>query len=330
MTTEPGDEHHQAGLSNDETYIIERRGRSDVDALAYQADADEGVVAELYVERVGPPDARTVYYLHGGPGYNAYSFRELVGDDLSDYDVIYADQRGGGRSHGEATLSIATLAQDVLAVLTELEVKRATLLAHGFGAAIAVHAAKLQPALIDRVVLVNPWLSMPLLAQTLNDEARSLASGTARQAWDPEGEEPAPTDDAGPSNDPQALVDEAFTTVNPKVLFDSMQFPTAAGRLRLEHVDAVALTGDMADEVPPGVWSIEELDALGGLEAAGVGIVILSGSQDVTSYPLQAEQALLRSPSALFSLLDAGHYPWIDDPETFTEVLLQALGEPQG
>ena len=51
MTTEPGEEHNQAGLSNDETYIIERSGRSDVDALAYQADA-EGVVAELYVEKM--------------------------------------------------------------------------------------------------------------------------------------------------------------------------------------------------------------------------------------------------------------------------------------
>lgn len=315
MTPAPADEHDDSAAASqeptvDETYVV------------------ESARAEFYVERVGPPGARTVYYLHGGPGYNAYSFRELVGDDLLDYDVIYADQRGGGRSFGAASVSITTLAQDVLAVFEALGVRTATLLAHGFGAAIAVRVAALRPELVERVVLVNPWLSMPLLAQALNDQARDLASGTARNAG---AEEDASTqgEDAGPSSDPQLLADEAFAIVNPKVLFDSMEFPTAAGRLRLEHVDAVALTGDLADEVAPGVWSVDELDSLGRLAEAGVPVVVLSGVGDLTSYPVQAEQALLRSPSALFSLLDAGHYPWIDDPETFTEVLVEALGSPR-
>ena len=334
MTTAPGDDHEDyrevgdgSGPSLDETYIIERTGPAGP-VIGAGHEADEGVAAELYVERVGPPGAPTVYYIHGGPGYNAYSFRELVGDDLGDYDVIYADQRGGGRSHGATSLSTTTLAQDVHAVLAALDVDRATLLAHGFGAAIAVRAAVLRPELVERLVLVNPWLSMPLLAQALNDEARSLAGGTATQAGYDE-EDAGPTVDDGPSSDPQALVDEAFATVNPKVLFDSMEFPTAAGRLRLEHVDAVALAGDLTDEVPPGVWSLDELDTVGQLEAAGVPVVVLSGSKDRTSYPVQAEQALLRCPSALFSLLDAGHYPWIDDPEPFIEVLLQALPAPR-
>lgn len=332
MTTAPADEHDDPASDSsfepsvDETYVIERRGPP-ATAVVTGAGSEEFVEAELHVERVGPPRARTVYYLHGGPGYNAYSFRELVGDDLADYDVIYADQRGGGRSYGAASVSVTTLAQDVIAVLEALEVGKATLLAHGFGAAIAVRSAALRPELIERVVLVNPWLSMPLLAQALNDEARNLAAGTPRRSPTTEDDPAGPDGDAGPSSDPQALVDEAFANVNPKVLFDAMEFPSASSRLRLEHVDAVALTGDLADEVPAGVWSIDELDTLGRLEAAGVPVVVLSGSHDLTSYPVQAEQALLRSPSALFSLMDTGHYPWIDDPETFTEVLVAALGD---
>ncbi|MFA5595827.1 MAG: hypothetical protein WDA15_11140, partial [Trueperaceae bacterium] len=56
--------------------------------------------ADLYVERAGPDGAPVVYYLHGGPGYNSHSFRDLAGDDLERFQVIYADQRGGGRSYG--------------------------------------------------------------------------------------------------------------------------------------------------------------------------------------------------------------------------------------
>ncbi|HET8984926.1 MAG TPA: alpha/beta hydrolase [Trueperaceae bacterium] len=350
MTTradEPDDQKTDAWRepSLDETYLIERfASRPAADPGTEGSDVPAGVAGslddqdvsevELYVERVGRPGARTVYYLHGGPGYNSYSFRELVGDDLADYDVIYADQRGGGRSYGAATVSVTTLAEDVLAVLDGLGVGSATLLAHGFGAAIAVRTAVLRPERIDRVVLVNPWLSMPLLAQAMNDEARNLASGTLRSQRDAEedGEEDAdgPDVDAAPTSDPQSLVDEAFGIVNPKVLFDAMEFPTASGRLHLEHVDAVALTGDMSDEVPAGVWSIDELASLERLDAVSVPVVVVSGNHDLTSYPVQAEQALLRSPSALFSLLDTGHYPWIDDPDTFAEVLRAALGDDAG
>jgi proline iminopeptidase len=354
--TTPADEHdehdhhddarggpsHEPGL--DETYLIERSataqqsggprpdGSREGARTGTFADARSGDVGEveLYVERVGPPGARTLYYLHGGPGYNSYSFRELVGDDLTDYDVIYADQRGGGRSYGAATVSVTTLAEDVLAVLDELNVRSATLLAHGFGATIAVRTASLWPERVDRVVLVNPWLSMPLLAQAMNDEARELAGGGLRSPRDAEDDGGGPDEPAQPTSDPLALVNEAFATVNPKVLFDAMEFPTASGRLRLEHVDAVALTGDLADEVPAGVWSIDELASLDRLESAGVPLVLVSGSNDLTSYPVQAEQALLRSPNALFSLLDAGHYPWIDDPDTFAEVLRAALGGDAG
>lgn len=331
MTTAAADDHDDSnrgtsfGPGIDETYVIARHGPPAAGTTEGAGPGDE-VEAELYVERVGPPGARTIYYLHGGPGYNSYSFRELVGDDLTDYDVIYADQRGGGRSYGAASVSVTTLAEDVVAVLETLEVGRATLLAHGFGAAIAVRTAALKPGLIERVVLVNPWLSMPLLAQALNDEARNLSSG-GRMPRAVADDGPYVADGDAPSDDPQALVDEAFASVNPKVLFDSLEFPTVAGRLHLEHVDAVALTGDPVDEVPPGVWSIDELETLGRLEAAGVSAVVVSGSHDLTSYPGQAEQALLRSPSALFSLIDAGHYPWLDDPEAFTEVLLAALGD---
>ena len=296
-------------------------------AVFARPDSRDAPAAELYVERVGRANAPTVYFLHGGPGYSSYSFRELMGDDLEDFDVIYADQRGGGRSLGDASVDTTVLAHDVIAVIDALEVGSATLLAHGFGAAVAVRTAALRPDVVDRVILVNPWLSLPLLAATLNAAAKSIAAGTDLAQLE-DGETLQELDDPLETtvpDDPRHLVDEAFALVNPKVLFDAMQFPTAAGRLRLEHVDAVALSGDVTDEAPDAVWSIDELQALGELEAAGVPVVVLSGNRDHTSYPVQAEQALLRSPSALFSLLEGGHYPWIDDAESFTQVLLAAL-----
>ncbi len=271
--------------------------------------------ADLYVERVGPADAQVVYYLHGGPGYSSHSFRDLAGDDLEAFQVIYADQRGGGRSYGSGSADLGVLAGDVAAVLSALEVPGATLLAHGFGALVAVQTALDHPQLITGLVLVNPWLSMPLLARDLNRAAVALTAGAASD------------DDADPdaseyTGEPELLVDEAFSLVNPKSLFDALQFPSAAARLRLEHSDAEALFGPSEEDEPRGAWRLDLTERLPELEQP---LVLLVGQQDGTAFPAQAEAALTRVPDALVSILESGHYPWIDDPEGFAKLVSEAL-----
>src|SRR5690606_4348805 len=148
------------------------------------------------------------------------------------------------------------------------------------------------PSLVRRLVLVNPWISMPRLAHDLNLVARRLAGSPAGDGDGTDTGAGGPTDEAedlGPAGDPAALVDEAFALVNPKVLFDAMQFRSPAARLRLEHVDAVALSGEVPDEVDPAIWQVERLTALRRAANAGVEVVVLSGEHDATSYPAQAE-----------------------------------------
>lgn len=278
--------------------------------------------AELYAERVGPDAAPAVYYLHGGPGYNSHSFRELMGDDLEEWLVVYADERGGGRSYAQAGTSddLATLAADVVTIMDAFELDRAALLAHGFGAMIAVQAALANPERVSGLVLVNPWLSLPLLARRLlaaAEAASGLEAGAGARV--PDTAEPSGAADAA------ATADAAFSLQNPKALFDSLQFPTPSSRLRLEHVDAEALLGPQEEDDSDAVWGLEVLSSLPELARAGTKVVILAGRLDATSYPEQVEAALEDLPDALFSALDAGHYPWLDDPETFTDVLRQSL-----
>jgi len=273
--------------------------------------------ADLYVERVGPDDAPAVFYLHGGPGYSSHSFREIMGEDLERYLVFYADQRGGGRSYGAGSADPSVLADDVRAVLDAVECEQASLLAHGFGALVAVEVARRWPERVERLVLVAPWFSMPILADDLLRAARRvLASGDGTFADDP---------DDPPVGDPSAKADEAFALVNPKVLFDALQFPQASSRMRLEHADAEALLGPQEAEEPVGVWERDVLDAL---PALTVPVVVVAGRDDGTCFPRQVEAGLERMPWAHVSLLDAGHYPWLDAPEAFEAVVHEALAVP--
>ncbi len=283
--------------------------------------------AELYAELVGPATAPAVYYLHGGPGYSSHSFRELMADDLEAWRMVYADVRGGGRSYAAAGTSgdLPTLADDVTAIMDTCEVESAVLLGHGFGAMIAVQAALDHPERVTGLVLVNPWLSLPVLAERLLAAAEAASGLTADLEGDGSDDEVKP-----PTADAAATADAAFSLMNPKALFDALQFPTATSRLRLEHVDAEALLGPQEEDETDAVWGLEVVSRLPELAALGTQVIVIAGEQDGTSYPEQVEAALALLPDALFSALSGGHYPWLDDPETFTDVLHEALRRETG
>jgi len=277
--------------------------------------------ADLYLEQVGPEDGRAVYYLHGGPGYGSFSFRDLLGDDLERFRMVYADQRGGGRSYAGGPYDLDDLADDVATLLRALRLERATLLAHAFGALVAVRAARRHAARIERLVLVNPWFSMPLLARTLQRRAAHLA-GVPDEALPSE----AALADAD-ALDPEELSEQAYRLVPPKNLFDALEFPNPATRMRLEHSDAVAQFGPQRSDAPNAMWRASVLDDLAHLDAP---VTALFGTGDGTSFPDQAEAGLERLPDATTGLLDAGHYPWIDHPAGFVPLLLEALDAPTG
>ena len=272
--------------------------------------------ADLYVEDVGPSAAPAIFYLHGGPGYNAFSFRDLMGDELEPYRMIYADQRGAGRSYVDTPFDVDVLAEDVIRILDALEVPQAALLAHGFGAQVAVRAASAHASRIERLLLVAPWISMPMLARSLQREA-AVRSGDPGSALPPEDSLAEPA-----ALDPEDLVTEAFSRVPAKQLFDEMQFPSPSSRLRLEHSDTEALFGPQELIEPEGVWRLDARDVLAELAQ---GVVVLAPTHDRTSYPDQIEAVLEHAPHALVSLLDSGHYPWIDAPVTFVELLHEAI-----
>ncbi len=285
---------------------------------AYLDDVAHVIVdgADLYVEQVGPADAPVVYTLHGGPGYSSHTLRELLGDEIERYRVVYADQRGGGRSYTDAPFDLDVLADDVAAVLRALSLERATLLGHGFGAAIAVRAARRHPRLVHGLVLVNPWTSMPLLARTLQREA-AQRTDRLEEALPPE----AALADAE-AIDPQDTVDEAFGFMSGKVLFDALLFPTASSRLRLEHADATALHGPTETVELGEPWRV---DVTSDLAALQMPVAVLVATEDRSAYPDQAERVLEAVPHAVTALVEGGHYPWLDAPDTFVPTLHEAL-----
>ncbi|MBW6455599.1 MAG: alpha/beta hydrolase [Trueperaceae bacterium] len=279
--------------------------------------------ADLYVEQVGPADAPVVLFLHGGPGASAHAFRELLGEDLEPYRMVYLDQRGGGRSYADAAFDLDTLADDAAAVIEALRLPGVTTLAHGFGAAVAVRLAVRHPRLVRGHVWLNPWLSMPVLAATLHRHAHGAGDDEGRLRETAEAAiDPAGSITASAVIDPDALVDEAFAAVGAKPLFDALFFPNPAVRLQLEHAESSVLLGPSESVGLSDPWHVDVSRELGRL-AGPVAVLLATG--DGSCYPDQAELALEPLPRAVTAFLEGGHHPYLDDPEAFLAALHAAL-----
>lgn len=261
--------------------------------------------AELYVEDVGDPRAPTLFVLHGGPGGNAYALREGLEEYLEGFRVVYFDQRGSGRSlelpQDPRLFTLDALVEDTLGLAEALGVERFGLLAHGFGALVALELLRRYPG-VEGALLLAPWVSFPWLAGRLA-EAAGLA----------------------PLPDPEANLRAAVERAEPKLLFDRLMFPTPHGRLEYEWV--AEGSGILGPDTPAwaflqnGLW---RLDYTPYLSPSRKPVALVVGERDGTSYP-HAEEVAERLRAPIRVVPGAGHYPWIDQPEAFAQALRESL-----
>jgi pimeloyl-ACP methyl ester carboxylesterase len=102
----------------------------------------------------GPP----VILLHGWPDSWHLWQQQMVALALQGHRVIAPDLRGFGKSdHPEAIeeYSMSTLIGDVVAIMDEFRIERATVVGHDWGAAVAWLLATFLPDRVERLVAVS-------------------------------------------------------------------------------------------------------------------------------------------------------------------------------
>ncbi len=268
---------------------------------------------ELFFADSGTQNAPVIVFLHGGPGYNSYSFQDIAGEYLDQYRVIYLDQRGCGRSSEPApeamNYTIDALVSDLEAVREFLGIEVWTPLGHGFGALLALEYARRFAQHTDKVITVNPWIHYPELSQVLLESAARLSEHRLTDI--PE--------------KPEDRIEKAFSMVNASDLISRLHFPNPQSRLRLEFSDAEStlLAGGTMQEmlVFNGLWDFEYPNYLADISKP---ILAIAGVQDVTAYPSQTDW-LVDLAGADLTELETGHYPWLEQPDEFANAISNFL-----
>lgn len=112
----------------------------------------------IHVEVTGPEDGQPVLLLHGFPDSGRLWHHQTGALAEAGYRVIVPDQRGYGRSDKPADVgsyNLMSLAADAGAVLDALDVQRAHVVGHDWGAAVAWVVASVAPDRLDHLAVLS-------------------------------------------------------------------------------------------------------------------------------------------------------------------------------
>lgn len=280
-------------------------------------ETDDGV--RLWAARTGP--GTPLVLCHGGPG-----LWDMFGDVaalLADVTpVVRWDQRGCGRSEPCAgPWTSARFVADLDAVRRHFGLERMALLGHSWGAQLALSYALAHPERVSTLV----YVSGTGIGPDADWHPAHLENFRARLADHPERLARR-----------QELTDRPFRTDDEEreraVLGWSAEFEDREGALESARRMADPWFGindacnRALDQERARIWGTPELAAA--CADLDVPVVIVDGAGDIRPRTAvdSLEQALPRVRRVHLS--DAGHLPWVEDPDGFRAAIAEALTRP--
>lgn len=134
----------------------------------------------FYTKAYGNVSNPAIIFLHGGPGYNAFSFEFSTAQELAEngFYVIVYDRRGCGRTKSD-TNSLYTFEEafaDLNNIYTKYNIKTATIMGHSFGGTLGILYANNYPEKVENLILVGSPLSYQMTFKHIISECKKIYS----------------------------------------------------------------------------------------------------------------------------------------------------------
>lgn len=258
----------------------------------------------LYWTAYGPPEAERLVVLHGGPGaHHDYLLPQML--HLAErYDVLFYDQRGGGRSRSVTggDITVSTHVADLAAVLSEFSIDAPAIVGYSWGGMLA-----LQYLLQTRR---DPSLPKPACLALIDP---APLSREYRRAFEKEfaARQSGPRITAMRSDLESSGLKETDPAAYRERMFELAVAPYFANPENARDLTPFRVTG----RVMESVWSslAPEYNLIPDLLPAGCPTLFVHGRDD--PIPLQSSVEGARAMNADLVLLDdCGHVPYVEQP----------------
>jgi proline iminopeptidase len=272
--------------------------------------------APLYWAKYGKAGARTLIVLHGGPGADhCYLLPQML--HLGErYNLLFYDQRGGGRSKSDARIPVTWQAhvEDLAALVGEFALEPLSIVGYSWGAMLALLYTieqRKNPHLVPptRLALINP-------APLTREYRRQFEAEFARRQQSPEIQRLRDelTESGLRARDPEAYRQRAFELGVAGYFSD----PRNARDLTPFRV---------VGRVQQSVWeSLGDFDLISALQGVRISSFLVHGRDDPIplASSVEASRAL---ETDLLVLDDCGHVPYVEQPERLFSALDTFLDE---
>jgi proline iminopeptidase len=273
-------------------------------------------ISPLYWAKYGRANAPKLLILHGGPGAD---HRYLLPQMLhlgEKHDLLFYDQRGGGRSKSDARIPITweTHVEDLAAVVEEFGLDPLSIVGYSWGAMLGLLYAieqRVNPHLRapDRLALINP-------APLTREYRRQFEAEFARRQQSPEIQKMRAELAASGSRerDPEAYWQRAFE------LGVAGYFSDPRKAVDLTPFRVVARVQD-------SVWeSLGDFDLISDLKGIKIPSIIIHGRDDPIPLASSSEAASALGTN-LVVLDECGHVPYVEQPQGLFAALDPFLDE---
>ena len=259
----------------------------------------DGTVLHYDVIGAGHP----VVLLSGGPGFSPDYLKPIAEKLAGNYQFILLHQRGTGRSSAATSLQMPKLVEDLEALRIALDQPNLVLAGHSFGGIVSMMYAREHPERLGMLALIasgGPTLksmmkfNANLESRFTPEERATIAEWTARMKDD-----------------------------RAKAVFEITKAKSAAyfadrskARLLTDPMTVHSFNDATFWALAPQMMA---LDLRAGLETIQSPVIVIHGRQD----PLESAEELHETfPGARLEIIDnAGHFPWLEQPEQFYEAL---------
>ena len=270
--------------------------------------------APLYWCSYGAPGAPRLLVLHGGPGADhAYLLPQMLALD-SEYELVFYDQRGGGKSKEASPTHVTweTQVDDLTRVIAELEVEPPTLVGYSWGGLLALLYARAAASgfvrpIPARLALIDPAPVAKRYRERFEAEFARRQQGPAIQAM-----RAALAASGLRERDPAAYRQRAFEI-------------SVAGYFADPHRAADLTPFRVTGRVQQSIWeSLGDFDLEADLRAVHCRALVVHGRQD--PIPLESSESIAKSLDAEFVPLDdCGHVPYVEQPAMLFSALKRFL-----